>query len=676
MSESNQNQQPESSNLDDLIKQRQSSQKSTVLILGGAGGLLTFVMISWLFIIKGHDLTVAPDDATPATIQIDSGLGFVSGSTIYRFASDVTVNVSAPGFYEKPLELTDDSAASVTLELQPKPGIIHGQIDVPDDTTFSWLVDEALTATGKTTDIELAAGSYQLRVNSPYFQTWSQQVTVGRGEEITITPELTKVTGKMILNSTPQGARVSVNGNDAGVTPVVLTKQAGAYAVSLDLTDYEMINDDVVISNKQLTPVRNYQLALKKALLSLSIQPTGGLLLINGKEYNAANSNAGTHELPARQNLAVRYSKPGFQSFKADIRLNPSQQKSLAIQLDEQFGDVQFSSNVKSQVLVNGKPVGETPLSLSLPAKKHTLAFKRPGYRTVEREVLPQANKSSSVNVTLYTEFDARRRDGIPTVASQLGINLLPFEPVKFTMGSEKNEKGRVRNEHQITVDFSRKILVSSHEITEQQFRQFDASKNNANFPVTNISWLDAVKFCNWLSAKDGLIPFYQISNGRFAGYNQQSKGYRLLFEAEWEWLARLSKRVVPTKYPWGSMERIPDNVGNFGDSALKGSQIFYLKTYKDAFTGKAPVGSFELERAGVFDLSGNVSEWVNDFYSNALPDTSQVYRDYTGPATGESHVAKGGNYQTGKQKQLRGAYKIHGEQASETIGFRIARYQ
>jgi formylglycine-generating enzyme required for sulfatase activity len=86
-------------------------------------------------------------------------------------------------------------------------------------------------------------------------------------------------------------------------------------------------------------------------------------------------------------------------------------------------------------------------------------------------------------------------------------------------------------------------------------------------------------------------------------------------------------------------------------------------------------VGSFPPEISGLFDLTGNVSEWVHDFYSLQPPDRRQVELNPLGPEFGDSHVIKGSSWKSGTRTQLRAAYREGGSSGSDEIGFRIGRY-
>jgi len=92
---------------------------------------------------------------------------------------------------------------------------------------------------------------------------------------------------------------------------------------------------------------------------------------------------------------------------------------------------------------------------------------------------------------------------------------------------------------------------------------------------------------------------------------------------------------------------------------------------------GPAPVGRFPANHHGLFDLEGNVSEWVNDWYSakgNSERSVKQL-RDPLGPDIGEFHVVRGGSWAKGYLPQLRLAYRDFGAKGKYDVGFRIARY-
>ncbi len=216
------------------------------------------------------------------------------------------------------------------------------------------------------------------------------------------------------------------------------------------------------------------------------------------------------------------------------------------------------------------------------------------------------------------------------------------------------------------------------HEVTREQYARFKggaAAGGAGNTPVTAIGWEDAALFCNWLSAREKLEPVYVMRDGKLASVNAAADGYRLLTEAEWEWLARRAGRDKQTVFPWGDEAVVPPMAGNIADEGAQGKVQVFVPGYNDGQAGVAAVGSFKAEPSGLYDLTGNVSEWVHDFYSLEPPVGNAVERDPLGPAFGDSHVVKGSNWRSASRSELRAAYRDGLMAGRDDVGFRIGRY-
>jgi len=137
--------------------------------------------------------------------------------------------------------------------------------------------------------------------------------------------------------------------------------------------------------------------------------------------------------------------------------------------------------------------------------------------------------------------------------------------------------------------------------------------------PVVYVSWEDAQAFCEWLSKKEG-------------------KTYRLPTDQEWshavgigrdeKWKKDTTPATViksQTDFPWGDKWPPPKGSGNFSDDSRKAkapnATAQYLENYDDGFPTTAPVMSFKPNKLGLYDLEGNVREWVEDWYDNAKAD-------------------------------------------------------
>ncbi|MXX10374.1 MAG: formylglycine-generating enzyme family protein [Nitrospira sp. SB0677_bin_15] len=202
---------------------------------------------------------------------------------------------------------------------------------------------------------------------------------------------------------------------------------------------------------------------------------------------------------------------------------------------------------------------------------------------------------------------------------------------------------------HEVMI--SRPFAVGKYEVT---FAEWDACRaadgcthqpndmfwGRGTRPVINVSWEDAQEYVKWLSHKTG-------------------KPYRLLSEAEWEYVARAG---TTTKYWWGN--EIGTNNANCLDCGSQGDM-----------EGTAPVGSFAANGFGVFDTAGNVWEWVEDCWNDnyeGAPTDGQAWMN------GNCHrrVVRGGSW-VNFPEYVRPADRIRldpGLRNSSYGGFRLAR--
>ncbi|WP_068316637.1 formylglycine-generating enzyme family protein [Polycladidibacter hongkongensis] len=188
-------------------------------------------------------------------------------------------------------------------------------------------------------------------------------------------------------------------------------------------------------------------------------------------------------------------------------------------------------------------------------------------------------------------------------------------------------------------------FLLSATPVTEAQFSQLcqgnERSGHNLTHPAVHVSWLEAAAFCNRLSAQEGLPPAYAFApNGSDAALLEQSCGYRLPTEAEWEFACRAGSNA--SRY--GAL----DDIAWFADNSGGRTQ---------------PVGLKQPNAWGLFDMLGNVWEWCDDIYDPEVYGTYRVFR--------------GGGWADNERGCLASnRRRSHPTYAIDDLGFRVARSQ
>ncbi len=241
---------------------------------------------------------------------------------------------------------------------------------------------------------------------------------------------------------------------------------------------------------------------------------------------------------------------------------------------------------------------------------------------------------------------------------------------------------------------------MSQHEITRAQWTSVTqwADPSNVSYssgagdPVQMVNWYAAMAFCNKLSLREGLTPVYSVSGVNFttltygqvpAGVdptwdavtvNWSANGYRLPTEMEWMWAAMGADSASPgATNTTGYLKAFSGSTGSndIGDYVVFGyatSEIGATTTERSD-----PVGSKISNELGLYDMSGNVYEWIWDWYAT-VPAGSLT--DYRGALPGSVRVGRGGAWSSGSNTCLMTYRKDYSPTSSfSSFGFRVVRY-
>jgi len=170
--------------------------------------------------------------------------------------------------------------------------------------------------------------------------------------------------------------------------------------------------------------------------------------------------------------------------------------------------------------------------------------------------------------------------------------------------------------------------------------------------PMVCVYWYGAVAYCNWRSEQEDKEPSYNLSTWNC---DFSKKGYRLATEAEWEYAARGG--LSGKRFPWG--DTITQSMANYNSFWDSGKPYFpydlnptpgYHPIWNEGISQMpytSPVGSFSANGYGLYDMSGNVFEWCNDWYSDTYYSSSPQLNP-TGPPTSDVRVLRGGCWASG----------------------------
>ena len=260
-----------------------------------------------------------------------------------------------------------------------------------------------------------------------------------------------------------------------------------------------------------------------------------------------------------------------------------------------------------------------------------------------------------------------------PVVANSIGMKLALIPAGEFMMGSpDPNATPNERPEHKVRI--STPFYMGVTEVTQAQYEAVTGSnpsyfspkgegkdkvagQPHGEYPVEQVSWLDSVLFCNGLSKKEGLAPYYQVNGEDVKTGDRKGPGYRLPTEAEWEYACRGGKS--------GPFSAGPDSLAEYG----------WFRANSNGSTH--PVGKKRPNKFGLYDMAANVWEWCSDEYGEEYYKKSPEV-DPPGPSGLSTRVRRGGS---GWRSPMRASWwsnrgGVVPNGLDLVTGFRVARLQ
>jgi len=618
---------------------------------------------------KGAQITISPPKGevplegkrTPAlfslptgeyTVQLSLGAAYDSITRVFQIQASMETILEG---IELPLKL-----GSLRITTEPK------EVQVRIDGIITVKKGKAPLLVDK-----LTPGGHRIWVTHKKYLPKEETVQVRAGGVTPVTIQLEPKVGSLVVSSVPKGARISVTNQTGEVsigeklTPTSLTLPPGVYTVQLSLDSaYEPITRTVHIQPGKETQLERIVLPLKLGGLRITTEPKDAQVQVDGKTVLSKKQPLRVEELSPGIHR-IRVTHPKYLQKTETVKVVGDVETSIRIQLEPKFGNLVIHSKPQgAKIVVTAQTgtvaIGEklTPAHIKLPAGEYTVTLERgtfyePAVRTV--------------SITEGQQIELK------------GITLTPLLPQDkfvhipagwFDMGSERTKAKGVRPVHRVYLD---EYWIGRYEVTVKEYEEFvqdtgyafpvkDEPKSNwgktdrEDHPINFVSWNDAKKYVQWLSNKTGLK--YQLST-----------------EAQWEKAARFPDGRI---YPWGN-NSTDGARANHCDQKCKNTfsdahPAEYATSFDDGYATTAPVGSYENGKSasGVYDMAGNVWEWVEDAYDETFYQKSPEQNPLN-TLENDFRVVRGGSWES-IPGYLRSyiRFRLSKDERKADVGFRV----
>ncbi|MFP4156782.1 MAG: SUMF1/EgtB/PvdO family nonheme iron enzyme [Opitutales bacterium] len=481
--------------------------------------------------------------------------------------------------------------------------------------------------------------------------------------------DLTPLPATIQINTEPSGARIGLNGERIGASP-------------LTIIELEPRDEAVVTAELEGFRPREKRLRIKPGMEHLvdfdALVPRSGVLEValrfDGVDPESSDQlrektviRVGEAAYPLESGIiqavpegryTVRAEHPLYVSKPREVVLRDGEEKSMRFRLQPRPGMVHldFPDGLKPEVSANGRSVEIQDGQIRLPANEsQRLEVRIRDHLTLVRQF--RLEPTESIRWRIDPVRIQPPQEGQDWTVPYVGIRIAWVPPGEFQMGSPLPEQGRVPNEGPLTsVSFSQGFWSGVFEVTQAQY-EWVMGENPSKYvgskrPVESLSWDQAVAFCSRLTAIE-----------REAGRLPDAYVYRLPTEPEWAYAARAG-----TETPF-----------HFGDKAdaTKGNFLgVYPRDFEDGVRqkesfGTKPVGEYTPNAFGLYDLHGNVREWTKDAYAARLPG-GQL--SDPAPRKGRDRIAVRGGGWVDAAVRARSAARedVRRETSSDALGFRV----
>lgn len=589
---------------------------------------------------------------------------------------------------DQPFRVGNEKHQNLILKMQKRPGRLMIRTHESGNTEkhisgAPIYVDGVAVGNTPSDNLEISPGPHKIEIRAENYQELQTDVNVDGCDKLqefnlALLPDWSDI----IVDSLPSGANVLIDRKSFGKTPLNTRLSPGSYLLEISADGFKTYKLRLDVKPDEPQEITDIRLQRADGKLTINTNPVGADVIID-KTF-AGQTPLTIALIPDTLHL-LQLSKVGYENTNRNIQVASAESKRLNVNLKPRYGIVHISIEPPdTKLIIDGKSWGVVPKKLKLVAVEHKLEFSKKGYRPYEIRITPQPGFPEQLTVALKKKGGTQKSEPL-VITTKTGYKLKLISPGYYTMGSSRREQGHRSNETLRKIKLTRLFYMGFTEVSNQAFKEFMDSHDSGSFnsqrlndsaqPVVRVTWEQAARFCNWLSAKESLPPAYVQKGDTLIAVEPLNTGYRLPTEAEWEYCARLMSKHEFSKYSWGNTFPPEELSGNYSDQSAKNLLPTVLEGYNDGYVTTAPPAKFKSNALGLYDMGGNVAEWCHDFYSIYSYDPGKIYVDPTGPQNGKHHVIRGSSWKHGSISTLRLAYRSYGDDKREDVGFRVCRY-